>query len=233
MSQQKVLYRLQRIDLDLDKRRARLREITAALEQDSVLRQAQTDVDTFHAALAPQQARAKDLTLEIQSVVEQNRQLSDRLYGGTVHNPKELQDIQDKIAELKRRHASLENTLLETMISVEELEGSLAGAKARLDEVRATRGDELKALLDEQHRLKREIKSLKTDREAVVQEVSEDNLALYQELRTKRQGHAVALLQGETCSGCHVDQTTVLVQKVRQGQALIRCASCGRILVAI
>jgi predicted nucleic acid-binding Zn-ribbon protein len=233
MNQARALFQLQQIDLNLDKRRRRLREITAALEQDVVLRQARDAVTTVQETLRPQETRATDLNLEIQSVTSQSTQLTNRLYGGKVNNPKELQDIQDKIAELKRRRSSLEDSLLETMIKIEELQVSLATAQERLGQVENERSAELMALTDEQKRLKREIKTLKTERESAVQQVTADNLELYETLRGSKQGQAVSTLDGEMCSYCRVGQTTTLVQRVRQGNELVVCYSCGRILVTV
>ncbi|MBN1201592.1 MAG: hypothetical protein JXJ20_07030 [Anaerolineae bacterium] len=233
MSQIPALYRLQRIDLDLDARRQRLREITAELEEDSALRQAQAEVKSLRDALTPQEARITDLNLEIQTVTTQREQFTDRLYGGKVSNPKELQDLQGKVAELKRRRAQLEDKLLETMIKVEELQEALVTATRRLEQVQADLSMGLENLTKEQQRLKREVKDLKADREAAVRAIPADNLELYKTLRSKKRGHAVAVLEGDMCSCCHVSQTTVLVQQVRQGQEMVMCASCGRILVAI
>ena len=233
MSQTKALYRLQKLDLDIDTRRNRVSAITAALEQDSALRQAQAEVSALEEALRPQQTHVTDLTLELQSIADQTKQLTSRLYGGQVSSPKELEDLQNKIAERKRRHASLENTLLETMIAIEELQASSAEATSQLDHVERAWTAQLQALTEEMVRLKQEIKTLKVDRQTASQQVSPDNLELYQTLRARKQGHALALLEGESCSMCGVGQTTTLVQQVRLNQELILCSSCGRILVAL
>ena len=233
MSQTKALYRLQKLDLDIDTRRNRVSAITAALEQDSALRQAQAEVTALQEALRPQQTYATDLTLELQSIADQTKQLTSRLYGGQVSSPKELEDLQNKIAERKRRHASLENTLLETMIAIEELQASLAEATSQLNHVERAWTAQLQALTEEMVRLKQEIKALKVDRQTASQQVSPDNLELYQTLRARKQGHALALLEGESCSMCGVGQTTTLVQQVRLNQELILCSSCGRILVVL
>ncbi len=233
MSQGKALYRLQKLDLELDTRRVRVSQITATLEQDTVLQQARAGVDQLREALRPKEARASELNLELQTVDQQAAELSERLYGGGVSNPKELGDIQNKIAERKRRHANLEEVLLETMIAVDELQASLDQATRHLADVQASRASEHQTLIDEMQRLKEEIKALKANRKAAEQPISPENLALYQTLRAKKQGYAIALLDGEACSRCRVDQTTTLVQQVRQDQGLIRCENCGRILVAL
>lgn len=233
MSQAKALYRLQKIDQGIDTRRNRLREITAALEQDELLRQARAETSNLQAALRPQETHAADLNLELQSITEQSRQLSNRLYSGKVGNPKELQDIEGKIAELKRRHADRENELLETMMAVEDMQGSLATATQRLSEIESNWATQQKTLQDEQHRLKVEIKGLKAEREEAVKHIPEDLLTMYQTLRATKQGHAVAILNGEMCSYCRVSQTTTMVQRILRDQELLTCSSCGRILVAL
>jgi predicted nucleic acid-binding Zn-ribbon protein len=217
MSQTRALYRLQKLDLELESRRARAREVTAALEDDGV----------------PQETRAADLSLEIKTVAEQTKQLNARLYGGTVNNPKELEDLQHKIAERQRRHAALEDALLETMIAVEELQEALSAARAHLQEVEQGWAATQAALKTELDRLKNEIRHLKADRQQLEQTISAEYLALYQNLRARKNGYAVAALEGDSCSICGVGQTTATVQQVRQGLELITCESCGRILIAL
>lgn len=233
MSQNKMLYRLQKLDLDIDTSTRRVRDITAALEQDSALRQAEAEVTSLQEVLRPQEARAADLNLELQTIADQAAQLTARLYGGQVTNPKELEDIQHKIAERKRRHASLENELLETMISIEALQVSLAEVSDHLREVQAASAAERQGLTEELQRLKQSLKALKPERQEVARQVTPDILKLYDTLRASKQGRAVAVLNEESCSVCRVGQTTTIVQQVRQGQELILCSSCGRILVAL
>lgn len=233
MSQTRALYRLQKLDLDLESRRSHAREVTAALEDDRALQAAQAEVAALEGQLRPQEARAADLTLEIKSVIEQTRQLNDRLYSGAVSNPKELEDIQHKIAERGRRHATLEDSLLETMIAVEELQAALDAAQERLRQAEVDRASAQEALGAELRQLKGEIRQLKADRERLVSQISPEFIEVYQTLRPRKSGHALALLEGECCSVCGVGQTTVTVQQVRQNLELITCESCGRILVAL
>ncbi len=233
MSQTRALYRLQKLDLDLESRRSRVREVAAALEDDCALQAAQAEVATLESQLRPQETRAADLTLEIKSVVEQARQLNDRLYSGAVSNPKELEDIQNKIAERGRRRAALEDSLLEAMIAVEEQQEALDAAQECLRQAEAARASAQETLGAELQQLKSEIRQLKADRERVASQISPEFIEAYQRLRPRKSGHAIALLEGESCSVCGVGQTTVTVQQVRQNLEMITCESCGRILVAL
>ncbi|HML21041.1 MAG TPA: C4-type zinc ribbon domain-containing protein [Aggregatilinea sp.] len=231
MSQQQALYRLQKIDTELDARRARLRKINVLLEGNTELRAARSAVEALKNDLAPHEAHVKDMTLENQSVISQASELSARLYGGEVSNPKELQEMEDKIAELKRRRSQLETDLLEEMMVVEELQSSLAAASDTLSAAEAAWSGDQTSLREEQKRVKKEGRALKADRETALAAVDPENQALYEELRTQRQGIAVALLKGDTCTGCWVDQTANVVQEVRRGKGIVTCTSCGRILV--
>ncbi|WP_162909834.1 zinc ribbon domain-containing protein [Aggregatilinea lenta] len=232
MSQPQALYRLQKIDTELDARRARLREINALLEGNAELRAARSTVEQLKDELSPREASVKSMTLENQSVASQLAELSTRLYDGTVSNPKELQDIENKIDELKRHRGQLETKLLEEMMAVEELQASLAEASSELEAVEAAWSGDRAALRDEQRRIKTEGRALKTERETALAAVDEDNRVLYDELRSQRQGLAVALLKGDTCSGCRIDQTANVVIDVRRGKEIVTCTSCGRILVS-
>ncbi len=233
MSQTRTLYRLQKLDLELESRRARVREVTAALEDNRACQEARVQVTALEDRLRPQETRAADLNLEIKAVAEQTKQLNARLYGGTVNNPKELEDIQHKIAERQRRHAALEDALLETLIAVEELQEALNTARAHLQEVEEQWTAAQTMLKAELEQLKSEVRRLKADRQQLEQTISPEYLALYQNLRTRKNGYAVAVLEGDSCSICGVGQTTATVQQVRQGLELITCESCGRILIAL
>lgn len=233
MSQSKALYRLQKIDLDLDARYRRIEEINGVLEQDQELRQAQLAVNEVREKLRPAETQLADLTLEMKTVAGQADQLGERLYSGQVNNPKELEDIQNKIAERRRYHASLENRLLETMITVEELQAALDTASGQLDHVKSSRASDHEALEAELQRQKQEIKRLKAERKAAEQPLEPDSLTLYQTMRPRKQGHPVSVMKEDACSACGVSQTSVLAQQVRQDRALVFCEGCGRILVAL
>lgn len=233
MNQLHALYRLQRIDSDMDVRRKRIRAINAELEGNTALQDAQTGVEDIESQLRPQETRLADLNLEIQTTLEQTRQLNDQLYDGSVSNPKELEDIQSKIAERERHHANLEDQILTTMVAVEDLQAALSTANEQLAVIQTTWENEHAALIDENKRLKREYRALKKEREPAEAAIEPANLKQYNTLRKTKRGLAVARLEGDSCTGCRVAQTSNVVQQVRQGQEFVTCTGCGRILVAV
>jgi len=172
MNPSQTLYRIQRVDLKLAAQRKRAREIDAELASDEAVQQAEQAQREIEQALRPQEARATNLNLELQTIAAQRSQFSAQLYGGAVSNPKELQDIEHKIEALARRHSELETALLETMIAVEDFQARLKEASAHLAEVQQARASENTALVEERQQIRAEIRQLKAQREKLVTEVA-------------------------------------------------------------
>jgi hypothetical protein len=149
-----------------------------------------------------------------------------------VRNPKELQDMQQEIQSLKKRNVELEDHLLETMMSVEECEASLAAAQAHLNTSTEVWENEHRQLLDEQAQLEAQMKTLPQKREQALEPISPENRQLYTSLRTRKNNQPVAVLNGSSCTVCGVEQTLAVTKNLRQGQGLVYCGNCGRILVA-
>jgi predicted nucleic acid-binding Zn-ribbon protein len=231
MSQPEAMYQLQEIDLGILRDRKRLREIADILANDESLRAAQAGLDAAQNRLSPLRTRSRDLDLEIQSNEAKTRSSEQQLYSGNIKNPKEMQDVQQEIESLKKRHSDLENMLLETMMAVEEAEAALAEAQTNFDTVAASRGDEHRQLLDEKARLEARVRDLQARRAISQDDIRPENLQLYETMRPRKHNQPIAIMQGNTCSFCGVAQTMAIEREVRQAKSLVRCSNCDRILV--
>lgn len=232
MNPSHLLYRIQRVDLKLRAQRQRAKEIDAELGSNEVVQQAEQAKQAVEQRLRPEEARVTDLNLELQTIAAQRKQFSAQLYGGSISNPKELQDIEHKIDALTRRQSELETALLETMMVVDDLKTQFDAAAAHLAEVEAAVASEHGALLEERQQIRTEIRKLKAQREKLVAEADAEALALYDEMWRSKQGRPVAVMEGDRCRHCGVSQTEVVAQRVRRGQEIVFCTNCGRILIA-
>jgi predicted nucleic acid-binding Zn-ribbon protein len=72
-----------------------------------------------------------------------------------------------------------------------------------------------------------------TARAEILPDVPEELLEVYEELRPKKGGVAVAVLEGGVCRGCGVSLSPVALDGIRRGEsdAVVRCENCRRILV--
>jgi predicted nucleic acid-binding Zn-ribbon protein len=157
-------------------------------------------------------------------------QTESTLYGGKVRNPKELQDLQNETAALKRYLGTLEDRQLEQMIAYEEAEGEYQLAVERRDQVRAQKSARDQKLSGEQASIIDEIGRLQVERQAATTSIPEADLQLYAQLRQQRRGVAVARVIDTYCSACGSTLSAALLHAARSPNQLTRCDSCGRIL---
>ena len=224
------LYRLQQIDSQLDRARARLREIDTALSEDQAIRQAKARLQEAEKELRSNRKllrQAEDAVQEQRLKIEQTEAT---LYSGRVRNPKELQDMQNEAAALKRYRIVLEDRQLEAMIAVEEMEAVQKTASSDLETVVSQFAKQHSALTQEQTVLLNDIERIENERKATVSSIPDDPLKLYEQLRQQRRGIAVAKVTDKACSACGSTLNAVLLNAARSPNQISRCDICGRIL---
>lgn len=226
------LYRLQQVDSQLDQIESRLKTIRDTLQNDGAIRSAsaafaaaQSQDHTAERGLKTAEAEFEKQRLKIE-------QAESSLYGGKVHNPKELQDLQNDVASLKRHLATLENVELEALIARETAEKELQAAKANLETAQAAASDQHSDLTKESETLQKEIERLASERKAVMSDLPQPSLQIYDQLRERKRGLAVAAISDSSCAACGSTLTPAQQQNARSTSQLFYCPTCGRILFA-
>ncbi len=230
MSRAHTLFRLQNIDQQLDEQRARLQEIERALGASLAVQAARQRLEEQEAAFRQALAALSSAEHAVEAQKEKIDQTEKTLYGGTVRNPKELQDLHRELESLKRYLETLEDRLLEAMLAHEEAEIALQRAREDLQRAQDQHAQETEALQQERALRLKEVEKLEGQREAALASVSPEDLRLYEKLRSRLGGFAVASLTGGSCSICGVSISGAKLQQVRKGDALIQCSQCQRIL---
>ncbi len=231
MSRGVTLYRLQKLDAEGDEKQSRLEAVQAALGETPALRRARTRVQKATSEVQRRRVRQRDLDLAVRSLKEEAAATEKLLYSGSVRNPKELTDLQAKVASLKRAAEQREEELLEAMIGLDEAETELAAAQEEEAAVEAAWQSEQQALREEKERLERRLAEIAQQREALLGAVEADDLALYRNLRRRKGGVAVAFVRAEACTACGME---VPPGRFAHGRAtgLLTCGNCERILIA-
>lgn len=230
MSRSHVLYQLQQTDLELEVVARRLGEIGASLGESAALKQARQEAAAAETELHVCHARAKDLDLEVGSLGERIQANEQKLYSGRVTSPKELSNLQDDTMSLKRWRSKKEEEQLEAMLAEEAAQVRLAAAQAALTETTAAWQAGQTDLLAEQERQRTEQATLEERRAALVEAAGADDLALYERLRPRKGGRAVAAVRGGLCQACRMTPPSNQVQQASAGSELVFCNNCGRIM---
>ena len=226
------LYRLQLLDTELAEQLSRLREAEALLGETAELRKARRALKKANKELGTCSTRLRSLEMDLRTVNERLQSTGERLYSGRVTNPKELSSLQQDLEHSKRSHESLEDEALTTMVLLEECEEVLSQAADRLGDVEKAWQEQQAAISQRIEQLQAKVLQLRDQRSSATGSLRAQDLALYEDLKLKKGGHAVALLEGGMCQGCRVSVSTSKAQLVRRGAELVMCTSCGRILTA-
>jgi uncharacterized protein len=224
------LFRLQTLDSQIDSHQARLSEIETNLGQHPELDHARTEEESARARL---EDAKKELRLAEEEARGQQQRIAEndkKLYGGGVTNPKELQDLQEESASLRRYLSVLEERQLHAMMQCEESEKAVAGAEAARQEQEQLRSVRDEKLLAEKSAVQSTLETIGFQREAGVEAVNPEDLERYTALRKSKHGMAVVRFENGACGACGVNPSSARIDSARSGQEIVQCGNCGRIL---
>jgi len=232
MGRVSALHRLQQVDGEITRRRTRGEQISSILANSAELLSLQQSLDGNQRDLEATRATVREAEYASQAQREKLEQTEKSLYGGTVSNPKELQDLQLESESLKRHLQTLEDRQLEVLLEQEELQEQRQTLTEQLAALQTRRSIEQAALFSEQAQLNMELDNLQAEREAATVSVAAQDLVRYEALSRKLSGLAVATLHEGTCTACGLTITPSMQQVIRGGADLVNCPQCGRILYA-
>jgi len=224
------LYALQEIDSAIDATRANLVAIQEQLGETEKLIASRQALAECQEALKELHAQQRDLEWQVDDLRSRLSPVEDKLYGGSVRNPKELSSLQEEAEILKAQLRRREDVLLNLMVQVEDSEAAVREAEASLAEVERGWQQEQQALLGRQARLEGELVELEERRGQQSGRIDARVLSLYEGLRQRRQGRAVAKVERGMCQGCRISLPMTTLQKARSGLDVVQCVSCERIL---
>jgi len=224
------LRRLQELDNQIDAERDRITTIEASVRDRSEYALAQRRRQDSAQPVHQLEADQRDLELKVGTARRQLVEVETRLYGGKVGSPRELEDLGKRRVDLQRQIDAGDEQMLSLMEQFEQASGTAAEAEETLKRVVAERRTLEAALLDERKSLAASVRTAQAEREQLRDALDATSLRLYDRLRSTRGGQAVAEVKQRTCQGCRVTLTAAFEQRLRHGDALVTCQSCGRIL---
>lgn len=225
------LLSLQDIDLELDKELARLSEIEEALGESEELTQAQAASEEKAVAVHALRSEQKDLELSADEVRTKAAEIEKKLYSGSIKNPKELQDFDADLKSLREETKRRDEKLLAMLVQVDDAETELAAANQTLSAIETEWTSSQEGLLQEKAAIEPEVVRLQALRAEEAVGFERNLMSLYNLLRERRGGRAVARVERGMCQGCRISLPMSVIQRARTGVGLVQCVSCERILL--
>ena len=230
MSKGRQLYDLQEIDLEIDAKRDALSEVVSRLGDSAVVDQSRLSLARDEESLAELERSQRELEREVEDLQAKAAVSEERLYGGTVKNPKELASLQEQVANLKGRMKGLDDKTLDIMSELETVQQQVSSKRQELAKVEEEWQEEQASLSQKQAELNSALATMEKKRKDLASKLDTASLELYQALRRIRQGKAVAKVEQGVCQGCRIALPMSELQRAKIGQELVQCSSCERIL---
>lgn len=224
------LHRLQTLDNKMDQCLQQINRLEKQISDDSEVVSLQNALNTEKNTLHLLEQELKEISFITTSLRIKIEQCESSLYSGTIKVPKELQDLQNEIASLKKQLGISEENELDLMFRVEKqqlvfdnLDRLTTSSLARLQKLKA----ELNQKLME---FRKELEKIQTEREPAEKSIQQKDLVIYNRLRQHKAGIAVIDVIENTCSSCGAEISHAEWQKARISQELVFCQGCGRII---
>jgi len=230
-NQIKQLYELQQIELDIEQKQGRLRQIQVQLGDREAVAQAEARLEQERQNLAQLNQEQRAAEWQAEDVTTKAKTVEDKLYSGQVKNPKELLGMQKDLESLKAKQRQLEDKVLDIMSQAEGSTSHLASLEGELAKAMHLWQESQSRLKAEQGELELALAGLEERRSRLRSQINSAHLSLYDRLRPDKSGQAVARVEQGMCLGCRISLPMSIVQRVRLGDEIVQCPSCNRILV--
>ena len=221
---------LQTFDNEASAFRAALADVEQRLQGDPELDDARRNFHDLESTVAGLRREQRRIDGEIAGLTARIDPEEKRLYDGSVKNPKELTNIQVEVDNLKKHRTEFEEELLGVMSNIDTQERAAEAAKAEVARLEQRWESQTAELKLEAQKLHDAIGIADQKRNRQKELIPPRSLAVYEDLRRRKGGVAVAKLQGGVCLGCRIMVPEGIRRRVFSPAILAQCPSCDRIL---
>jgi len=222
------LYKLQQLDLELQKRQQELNEVENQLSDNKALVAAESKIASQKEPLEDARRKQKSSEWELEDLQGKVRQIDSKLYSGKTKDPKELVNLEKEVKGLKSQIKTKEDALLGLMSQVEEIEAKVKTTAEELERLQREWEQRQETFGPRKSEIETVLAKLRGDRNGLAQQIDSEAFNIYERIRLTR-GQAVVKVERGRCLGCHITVPTSQWQKAKAGD-LIQCNNCSRIL---
>jgi hypothetical protein len=204
--------------------------LVAVEAQLAALEAQRADAAARRAVLA---ATQKELEEQIAAISDRRSVIEKRMYAATSSSGRDLQAMNDEVRHLTDRRAELEELELVAMLDQDPIDAELAALRTQAAPLEARAEELRRQVAQEQLEIDAalaEAVGTRNSEAALLPTALSDR---YETLRARLKGTGAARLVGSHCDGCHLELSSVEVEKIRAlppGE-VATCEQCGRILV--
>lgn len=227
-----ALVAVQKLDTAAESVRRRLAELPLA--EQAIERQiaaGTAEVERAKVLLAANQHERRELEKRVAGVDSRMSRFDD--HKAAVKTNQEYTALLHEIAIAKAEKDTLEEQILVLMEAADTLTGAVQAATGTLTAIKTAGDAERARIAAERGALEADVARLRAQKVDAVVGLDKAVLARYEKLLEQRKMLAVAPIDGELCTACHVRLRPAVIQVVRRNSEIVACDSCQRLLYAV
>ncbi len=225
-----TLYQLQQIDLELERLISEQQALKRALQEDMTLAKARAEHRIAQQQLQAGLQTQKEAEWALEELDQRLKQLEQRMYSGSITNPKELYAVQQETGHLRAQQSRQEEMTLEMMDATDTLREMAKQKSEALQRAEEAWMQFNASSVQRGEQLEHKRQETQARRDQFASSIDADLLKRYELLKRSKQGRAVSRVEQSSCQWCRVILTPSELQRVRTSRELQLCSNCGRIL---
>ncbi|MGI6113305.1 MAG: zinc ribbon domain-containing protein [Mahellales bacterium] len=232
MEQLMTLWQYQEQDLYMDKLQHQKKSLplrNKLIRLRDIIFEQQTLLHKINDDLEKKRHIFNELNMEYEKLVENLKADHEKLYSGDVKSAKQLEQLRKNAEEYREKVKAKEERLLKLDEEIDKLNTTLADLRVKSTKARKEY-KELKSAYDaELEIIKSSLDNAKKQKTELESRLDADLLKKYKNLRKDKQT-VIAELIGDKCSGCNMSLPSMVAKQVKDGEKIVECENCGRIL---
>mgnify|MGYP002520599979 FL=1 len=171
--------------------------------------------------------RVGQLKLELDEAVKLREDGEKNMDNITTH--REYEALDKQISEASAKEADVRKELQKEEKTFAELNDILKTNEAIIDSTEASLNESKKALDSQLSSYKSEIADLKNQEEKIIPGLDQEILFKFQRI-IQRNSEGIVAVKNGVCTGCHMILPGQFANEVREGESILFCPYCSRIL---
>lgn len=197
----------------------------------TTLANAKAGVESAKAAIADNQVARRALERDLQTAQQRLDKYKDQSMA--VKTNEEFHAMQHQMAAVKADIDRLEGSILEVMMTADDLQQRLTGAEATLKAQTAAVAAQQAAVSAERDANAAIVSACAAERAALVAQMTPSVVATFDKVARQRAGVGMARAEQERCVVCQVRLRPMVYTAVKRNDSITQCDSCQRILYFI
>ncbi len=232
MSELKLLWEVQELDVQTATLETKLKEgqisgglraLKTGIEEDRVL------FNKLKGEYANNKKELRSKEMDVTAANEQIESLGQKLYGGGITNVKEINSSNKKLDYLKDKVQLTEDEILTIMERQDELRATLEELKTALNEKVGDYRQKHGSLLADQQNIRDLLDQIPFSRQKLFDQIKPALREKYIDMK-KKFSDPLARVEKGICRGCRVGIPFNDLRLLKQGEGLVFCSYCGRML---